>query len=141
MLRTALGDRVNQGGSSFMDLVADDIIMDFPFALPGQVTQLNGAKDIAQHLEALSSLITLDRMSDPIVHVTSDPDVVIVEVDGFGVGLPTGEAYEQSYVCVITTRNKRIVYYKDYWNPIVFLRALQGSATIDALIGGSSDAH
>lgn len=50
MLRTALGDRVNQGGSSFMDLVADDIIMDFPFALPGQL--LNGAKDIAQHLEA-----------------------------------------------------------------------------------------
>lgn len=71
------------------------------------------------------------------MHRTIDPDVAIVEVEGFGVGLPTGEPYEQRYVCVITTRNGRIVRYKDYWNPVVFLRALQGSAKVDALIDGA----
>lgn len=138
MLREALGDRVNQNGNSFMDLVADDIVMTFPFALPGGVTQLNGSAEIAQHLGALSGLITLDRMNKPLVHQTTDPDVAIVEVEGFGVGIPTGEPYEQRYVCVITTRNGRIVHYKDYWNPVVFLRALQGSAKVDALIGAAA---
>lgn len=140
MLREALGDRVNQKGGSFMDLVADDIVMTFPFALPGGQTELRGSTEIAHHLEALSSLITLDRMSKPLVHQTTDPEVAIVEVEGYGIGIPTGEPYEQRYVCVIQTRNGRIIHYKDYWNPVVFLRALQGSAKVDALIA-SGDAH
>ena len=140
MLREALGDRINQNGKSFMDLVADDIVMTFPFAFPGGVTELRGSAEIAQHLETLSGMITLDRMSKPLVHQTTNPDTVIVEVEGFGAGIPTGEPYEQSYICVIQTRNGRIIHYKDYWNPIVVLRALQGSAKIDALIGGA-DAH
>ncbi len=138
MLREALGDRVNQAGDSFMDLVSDDIVMTFPFALPGGVTELRGGGDILNHLAALSGLITLDRMGKPLVHQTTNPDIAIVEVEGFGTGLPTGEPYEQRYICVIETRDGRIVHYKDYWNPVVFLRALQGSAKVDALIGNAA---
>lgn len=136
MLRRALGNRVNPAGDSFKDLVADDIVMEFPFAFPGGTTRLDGAQGIADHLESLAGLITLDRMTAPTVHETTDPEKIIFEVEGFGRGIITGEPYEQRYICVVTTRNGRIVHYVDYWNPFVFLRALQGTAKVNALLEG-----
>lgn len=134
MLRTALGDRVSPQGDSFMDLVADDIVMEFPFSFPGATARLEGAGQIAEHLESLAGLITLDRMNTPIVHESTDPNLVIFEVEGFGRGLVTGEPYEQRYICVVRTQNGKIVHYIDYWNPLVFLRAMQGSAKVDAFL-------
>lgn len=138
MLRTALGKRVSPKGDSFMDLVADDIVMEFPFSWAGLPAQLNGSAEIAQHLEGLSGLITLDRMGEPLVHETTDPELVIVEVDGAGRGVTTGEPYEQRYICVIRTRNGRIVHYKDYWNPLAILRTLHGPAKVEAFLAGTS---
>ncbi|NIJ37548.1 hypothetical protein FHR22_002232 [Sphingopyxis panaciterrae] len=117
-----------------MDLVADDIVFEFPFAFPGGPSRLEGAAKIAGHLESLAGMITLDRMSTPIVHETKDPETIIIEVNGYGEGVRTGEPYDQRYICVIRTRNGRIVHYIDYWNPLTFLRALKGSAKVDAFL-------
>lgn len=73
------------------------------------------------------------------VHATTDPDVTIVEFEGFGSGVATGESYDQRYISVIRTDAGRIMHYRDYWNPLVVLRALRGSAVVDALVGGASD--
>src|ERR1035438_179827 len=100
MLRTALGNRVKSEGDSFLDLVADDIVMEFPFSPPGP-PRLEGKAAIAEHLQALAGLITLDNMGRPIVHETTDPELVILEVEGSGRGIPTGVPYEQRYICVI----------------------------------------
>jgi len=138
MLCTALGNRINPDAESFLDLVANDIVMEFPFSFPGAPARLDGRAEIAQHLQSLAGMITLDRMGEPFVHATMDPELTIVEVAGSGRGVMTGEPYEQRYICVIRTRNGRIVHYKDYWNPLAFLRALHGAAKVDALVGGAA---
>ena len=137
MLRNALGHRINQHGTSFMDLVADDIVMTFPFAWEGLPSQLNGSGEIAQHLENLSGLISLDEMDEPIVHETTDPEEVIVEVAGRGRGIASGEIYDQRYICVIRTKEGRIVHYKDYWNPLAILRTTHGPAAVDAFLASA----
>jgi len=137
MLCKALAGRVDPDAKSFMDLVADDIAMEFPFAFAGSPSRLDGKAQIEQHLASLAGLITLDAMSEPMVHQTADPEVAIVEVSGSGVGLLTNAPYEQRYVCVIRTRNGRIVHYKDYWDPLAFLRALRGPATVDAFLAAA----
>ncbi|MDK2760458.1 MAG: nuclear transport factor 2 family protein [Sphingopyxis sp.] len=134
MLRNVLGARISGTGDSFLDLVADDIVFEFPFAFPGGTSRLEGSAQIAAHLESLAGMITLDRMSTPVVYETKDPETIIIEVNGFGKGVQTGEPYDQRYICVIRTRNGRIVHYIDYWNPLIFLRALRGSAKVDAFL-------
>jgi ketosteroid isomerase-like protein len=64
--------------------------------------------------------------------------VVIIEFEGFGRGVGTGEPYDQRYISVIRTNRGRIAHYRDYWNPMVVLRATRGGALIDALVAGST---
>ncbi len=43
----------------------------------------------------------------------------------------TGHRYEQNYVVVITTKDGKIVNYRDYWNPIATQpRLLEAAAAL-----------
>lgn len=139
LLRLALGDRIDPDATSFLDMLADDVVMDFPYAPPGMATRLDGKAAIARHLQDLGGRIAFDHMGRPTVFATTDPDVTLVEFDGFGRGLSTDEPYDQRYISIIRTRNGRIVHYRDYWNPLVLLRALRGGAVVDALAGEGAD--
>lgn len=138
MLRKALGDRVQADASTFIDMLAEVAVMEFPYAPPGFAARLEGRAAIARHLDGLSGVIEFDRMAEPTVHVSTDPNVVIIEFEGFGRGVETGEPYDQHYISVIRTHRGRITHYRDYWNPIVVLRATKGAALIDALVAGSA---
>ena len=138
MLRKTLGDRIDADAGSFLEMMAGDGVMEFPYAPPGFPTRFDGRAAIARHLARLGDLIAFDRMSEPVVHPTADPNVVIIEFDGFGRGVATGEPYDQSYVSVIRTKAGRIIHYRDYWNPLVVLRAARGAALIDALVAGDA---
>jgi ketosteroid isomerase-like protein len=138
MLRKALGDRIDADVNTFVEMMADDGVMEFPYSPPGFPTRLNGRAAVARHLQGLGDIIAFDRMGEPTIHPSTDPDVVIIEFEGFGRGVATGEPYDQSYVSVIRTGGGRIVHYRDYWNPLVVLRATKGAALIDALVGGET---
>ena len=120
-------------------MLADDAVMEFPYAPPGLPTRLDGKAAIGRHLKGLGDMIAFDRMGEPTILATTDPNVVVVEFEGFGHGVSTEEPYDQRYISVIRTDGGRIVHYRDYWNPLVVLRALKGSAVVDALSGGATD--
>ncbi|MBB3941521.1 hypothetical protein GGR39_003198 [Novosphingobium fluoreni] len=139
MLRQALGDRIDAGAGTFVEMMAEDGVMEFPYAPAGLPTRLEGRAAIASHLEEAGRMIAFDRMGEPVVHPSTDPDIVVLEFEGFGRGVATGEPYDQTYISVIRTANGHIVHYRDYWNPLVVLRAAMGAALIDALVAGKAD--
>lgn len=133
LLRTALGDRIEPGADSFLAMLAEDAVMEFPYAPEGYPIRLEGRAAISRYLEQVSGLIVFERMGEPIIHCSADPNLVIIEFDGFGKGVKTGLPYNQSYISVIRTRAGHIVSYRDYWNPLAIHRATGGAAGIDAL--------
>jgi ketosteroid isomerase-like protein len=138
VMRDALGDRVDPAAKSVVDMMAEDFVMEFPFARPGMQTRIEGRTAVLTYLMTVGQGISVDSVSNVVVHDTSDPDVVIVEFDGHGRSLRTDEPYEQRYISVIRTRDGRIVHYKDYWNPIQGLKAQLGSGPVDAFILGGA---
>ena len=136
MLRHALGDRLNSNASSFQEMFDRDGVMEFPFAYGDLPRRIEGREALASHLSMLATLITFDRMGEPTIIPSTDPDTVVIEFEGFGKGMATGEPYEQRYVSIIRTRNGRIVHYKDYWNPLSVLSALRGAGEVAKLTGG-----
>lgn len=139
MLRRALGNRINPDAGTFVEMMAEDGVMEFPYAPAGLPTRLEGRIAIADHLEETGKMIAFDRMGEPVVYPSTDPDVVVVEFEGFGRGVASGEPYDQTYISVIRTSGGHITRYRDYWNPLVVLRATKGAALIDALIGRKAD--
>lgn len=136
MLRHALGDRLDPDANSFQEMFDHDGVMEFPFAYADLPRRIEGREALEAHLSMLSSLITFDRMSEPTIIQTTDPETVVLEFEGFGRGIATGEAYEQQYISIIRTRNGRIVHYKDYWNPLAVLGALRGAEAVAMLTDG-----
>lgn len=141
MLRGALGKALAPDAASFLDMFAENGVMEFPYAPPGSVTRLEGRPALAAHLSGLSRLIAIDHMTAPNVHQTTDPNVIVLEFGGVGRGVETGKPYDQTYISVITLSDGRIVHYRDYWNPLVAIQAVGGADAItDILAGDKTDA-
>jgi len=134
MLTAALGDRVDPAAKSFVDMMSDDFVMEFPYARPGMPTRVEGKAAVLTHLVKVGGDVSVDSASNLVVHETADPEVVILEFDGHGRSVRTGEPYEQRYISVIRARGGKIVHFKDYWNPIQGLKAQLGAAVVDAFI-------
>lgn len=135
MLQSALGDRLDPNASSFAEMFDPDGVMEFPFAYSGLPARIQGREALADHLAMLGGLISFDRIGEPTIIETVDPQTVVLEFEGFGMGVATGEPYDQRYVSIIRTRNGRIVHYKDYWDPLAVLRAIRGSQAVEAVTG------
>lgn len=124
VLRSALGVRLEESEGGFIDMLAEDAVMEFPFSPPGMPTRLEGREALAHHLSLLGGLIAFDEFGDVQVYDCADPAIVILEFTANGRGLQTGAPYRQRYVSIIRTQAGRIVRYTDYWNPLAVLTAV-----------------
>ena len=133
MLRRVLGNRLRPDAETFPDMFAVDGVLEYPYAPPGLNTPIAGRAAIIANFQRIRKLLRIDGVADVSEIEVNDPDMVVLEFSGRGEGLITKEAYDQRYISVIRMRNGNIVHYKDYWNPIAFLRAVKGSETTRAL--------
>lgn len=138
LLRNALGTRLAPDARSFAEMFHPDGVMEFPYAYGDLPKQLVGRDALVGHLSSLAEQITFEHMGNATVIETSDPETVVLEFEGFGRGIRTGEPYEQRYVSIIRTKGGHIVHYKDYWNPMAVLRTLKGSEALTRLTTGDA---
>lgn len=128
LLRTALGDNLAPTANSFVDMMAEDGVMEFPYATADEPVRLHGREAVRQHLAGLAGVIDIDSFHDLIVHPSQVPGVFIVQMQCIGKAVATGLHYNQRYISVITVADGYIVNYLDYWNPLVLDAAMGGSA-------------
>jgi len=127
MLRGALGDAIiADAGDNFLQMCAEDIVFQFPFAPAGAVRELRGRDAMAAYLPKAGGLIDFESMSPALAHKSTDGETFVLEFSCRGKGAQTGERYDQDYISVVRVRNGRIAHYRDYWNPLVLLTAVGG---------------
>lgn len=102
---------------TLFDLMAEDAVMEFPFAPPGRPRRVEGKDSIMKYNLAIMGVATVTGLTDVEIHRMIDPDCVVVEMTGHGTVLATGAAYERRYIDVCRTKNGRIQLIRDYWNP------------------------
>ena len=100
-----------------VDLITEDAVMEFPFAPPGRPRRVEGKDNIIEYNMQVLSISKVTGYTDLEIHQTTDPDCIIVEMTGHGTVLATGNAFERHYIDVFRTKNGRIQYVRDYWNP------------------------
>lgn len=128
LLRTALGDSLAPTADSFVDMMAEGGVMEFPYVTAHEPVRLNGREAVRQHLASLAGLIDIDGFHDLVVHRSETPGVFILQMRCTGRAVTTGLPYNQRYISVITVAGGYIVSYLDYWNPLVLAEALGQTA-------------
>ena len=117
MLKQALGERVDPGAASFLALLAEDVVVEHPYAAVGP-RKLVGKPAVRAHFQSAQSQFTLDKASAQRVYRSNDRGAVIVEFNISGHMLATGAPFQQDCVSIAETSGGLITCYREYWNPL-----------------------
>lgn len=119
-------------GVVFADLFAEDGVLEYPFAMPGQPRELRGREVIRQYFAAAPAPRGVFEMDgvEAFVRETDDPEVVVTEIEHHGRSIVTGGPYRFRALGVIRVRDGEIVSYQDYMDPIAAARLLGRTAEL-----------
>lgn len=107
------------------DLLADDIVVEIPFA-PAGSTRFDGrAAWLAYYrTHGAGLLVRFDAIRDLFVHHTDDPDTIVVEYEVSGTVAATGVRSSVTCIAVLQVRDGRIVRWREYQDLAAITRAL-----------------
>jgi uncharacterized protein len=108
------------------DFLADDVVVEWPFAAPGRPRRIEGrAAFLAMARPSRAALpFAFDEFTVEAVHETSDPDVLVVEYRLGGTVTTSGERRSAAFISVIRVRDGRVVLWREYQDTMAIAAAL-----------------
>ncbi len=113
-------------GDHFFNLLADDVVFDFVITVPDYPRQVVGRDNLIELYRGYGSTFFLDRCHDLRVHRSDATSSVVLEYASQGKVVATGYPYSNRYVSVITLKDRKISYWRDYLDPLRVFAALEG---------------
>jgi ketosteroid isomerase-like protein len=127
LLRQALGEALASDADTLLEMCAEDVVFEFPYHPPGFTERLEGRAALETYLPTVSKLISIESMTLKHAFISAEGDAAAIEFSCKGHSPDTGARYDQDYVSIIELKNGRISRYRDYWNPLVVLSALESA--------------
>lgn len=116
-------DMALSGGSAGLEsMLADDCVVETPFAPPGSALRFEGreafATTVAERQRAFFARIRFNDVREVAVHETTDPTTAIVEYEMEAERMSDGFRASAAFVVVIGVRDGRVTLWREYQNPI-----------------------
>jgi ketosteroid isomerase-like protein len=111
-------------GEHYFDTIADNALFEFRYNFPGFPSTVRGRADLVASFSNYGKSIRLHSGDSLIVHRSQDSRVVILEYEVHGTILSTGVAYDNRFISVVTTENRKIVHWRDYMDSLAAWTAL-----------------
>jgi uncharacterized protein len=118
-------------GDHFFDLLADDVVFEFIITVPDYPRRVEGRENLIELYRGYHEAFFLDRCFDLRVH-RADDSTVTLEYASEGKVTATGRPYGNRYISVVTIRNRKIVHWRDYLDPLCVFAAIEGPDTRDS---------
>lgn len=108
-------------GEHFWDAVAKDAVFEFLYNFPGFANKIEGRKAYMNWFAGYPmNLHSADNLK---VYETTDSNVVILEYQVHGVA-PTGKSYNNCFCSIITIKDRRIIYWRDYMDTLAVMTSI-----------------
>lgn len=115
-----------QRWDEWIDLWADDGVLEFPFAPPGRRGRYTGKADILAYMKPLGGRMKVSALDYYDIYPMRDPSMVCIEMGFQATNAETGAPYNQKYISIIKMKDGKVALFKEYWNPIVSMDANGG---------------
>ena len=108
------------------DLLAEDAVIELPFAAPGQPKRFEGRADFLAFAgpQRAAFPVRFDEVRDVTVHETADPEVIVVEYELAGTVLTTGAQRSARFIGVLRARGGKVAAWREYQDTRAILDAL-----------------
>jgi uncharacterized protein len=120
-------------------LWAEDGLLEFPYAPEGKPSTYHGRAAILAYMKSAASGFSINSVEGYKVHTMTDPTVACVELSIKGTMSGSGAPYNQRYVIIFETVDGQIKHYREYWNPLVVMKAYGGLDAWLAAYPGESE--
>ncbi|GAA5167936.1 MULTISPECIES: nuclear transport factor 2 family protein [Amycolatopsis] len=100
--------------TAFLDVSAENAVMEHPFAPDGWPKRLEGRDEIWSHIHNYPDF---HEVRDLAILETTDRKVIIAEFVVDGAVTPTQQPYEVRYADVVRIRDGKGITWRDYWDP------------------------
>jgi ketosteroid isomerase-like protein len=105
-------------GGHYFDAVADDAVFEFRYRFPGFPTKVEGRAALMALYAGYGDSTVLHGGDGLIVHRSQDPRVLILEYEVHGTKIPSGKAYDNRFISVVTIEDRQIVHWRDYMDSL-----------------------
>jgi uncharacterized protein len=110
----------------FFDLLAEDVVFDFVITVPGYPRHVAGRDNLIELFRGYGRSFYLDSCDDLRVHHDPETSTAVLEYSSHGTVVGTGYPYSNRYISVITIKDRKIVAWRDYLDPLRVFAALEG---------------
>jgi uncharacterized protein len=111
-------------GGHFFDLLADDAVFEYVITVPGYPRRVEGRAAVADLYRPYGTIMVLDRCDLTGVHRDAQTGVVVLEYASQGRAVASGKPYANHYVSVIALRDRKVVHWRDYLDPVAVFEAV-----------------
>jgi uncharacterized protein len=110
-------------GSDFFDMHAEDVVVEYIISVPDYPHRVVGRDALAELYSDYGDSIVQSGSSD--VHRYYDPakSVVVLEYTIHGTVVHTGASYTNRFISVIRVKDRKIVHWRDYLDPLAVFAA------------------
>ena len=126
VLQRSLDTFLSKDMKAWSELCDENVVVEFPFAPEGSPSRIEGRPAIYEYLRNYPNMIDVKAITALKIYPTDDPNTAVADWSVTGRVISNGNPYIMSYATFVTTRNGRIAKYREYWNPMAFLKALGG---------------
>jgi ketosteroid isomerase-like protein len=126
LVRGALGDLVD--GEHFFDVVADDVVYEVLYDVPGWPRVIKGRTDLMAAFRGYVDAIALQSADKLMTHKADNSHVVVIEYEVHGTILATRVQYDNRFCSIIKIENHKITHWRDYMDSLAAWNALSARA-------------
>ena len=117
-----LGNKIPE----FDSLLADDAIVELPFAPPGRPRRFTGRAEFLAFAQAGRAALPVrfEECRELAVHDTADPEVIVAEYELAGTVTTTGRRATAPFIGVLKVRDGKIKAWREYQDAVAIAHAL-----------------
>ncbi len=108
------------------DLIADDVILEAPFAPPGHPRKIVGREQNLAYARPRRAALParFEEFREVLIHDTADPEVIVAEYVLAGTVTTTGQKSSAPFLVILTARDGKIVHWREYQDTLGMAIAL-----------------
>jgi uncharacterized protein len=108
------------------DMLAEDVVIEAPFAPPGRPKRREGRDSVlrAYRPERAAFPVRFEEVRDVVVHETADPEVIVVEYTMAGTVTTTGLCGSAPFIGVLRVRDGKIAGWREYQDALAIAQAV-----------------
>ncbi len=110
-------------GTDFFDMHAEDVVVEYVITVPDYPRSIVGRDALAELYANYGDSIVQSGSSEVYRYYDPDKSVVVLEYTMHGTVVSTGAPYVNRFISVITIRDRKIVHWRDYLDPLAVIAA------------------